>query len=88
MTLSPHRLLAFVVAAYDERDESPTPAAVADRFGTSTEAATAGLERLADCELLAQDDGGYRPKVTARELLELDVDGEFVVVDANADDPD
>lgn len=85
MTVPPHEILAFAVRAYDERGELLTSSAVADRFGLTTETATERLDRLADCALLARESDGYRPTVTARELLELDIDDEFVVVDASAD---
>ena len=85
MTVPPHEILAFVVSTYDERREPLAPAAVADRFELSPETAAERLGRLADCALLAREDGGYRPTVTARELLALDIDDEFVVVDASGD---
>jgi DNA-binding IclR family transcriptional regulator len=85
MTVSPHEILAFAVRVYDEREEPLTPSAVADRFGLTAETATERLDRLADCELLAPESDGFRPTVTARELLALDIDDEFVVVDASDD---
>ncbi|RXK51148.1 hypothetical protein [Halorientalis pallida] len=85
MSLSPHRLLEFVVATYDEVDRPLTPADAAARLEVGHQRADDCFERFAECELLATVDGGYRPTVTARELLDLDVDDEFVIVDATPD---
>lgn len=85
MTTSPHEILSFAVRTYDESEEPLGPSAVADRFGLSPETAAERCERLVDCELLAAENGGYRPTVTGRELLALDIDDEFVVVDASGE---
>lgn len=85
MTVTPHRLLEFVVETYDERNDPVLPADIAAQFDISTPEATRQLDRLHDCELVATEGDGYRPTVTARELLELDVDDEFVVVDTGSD---
>lgn len=90
MTPSPYRLLEFVVGTYDDLDRPLTPADAATQFGMTREQADECFDRLVKCELLARMDDGYRPTITARELLELNIDDEFVVVDANLDecDPD
>ena len=81
MTVSPTRLLAFVVDHYDEQGCPLTASDAATAFGVPQAAVTAQFERLADCDLLAAVEDGYRPTVTARELLALDCDGDIVVVD-------
>lgn len=65
-------VLAFVVRAYDagERPVTPPPAVAA--LGLDRTTVRDRFETLHDCELVAQVDGGYRPTVTGRELLELD----------------
>jgi DNA-binding IclR family transcriptional regulator len=90
MTPSPYRLLEFVVGTYDDLERPLTPADAATRFGMPRERADECFDRLVECELLATVDDGYRPTITARELLELNIDDEFVVVDADLDecDPD
>jgi DNA-binding IclR family transcriptional regulator len=90
MTPSPYRLLEFVVATYDDLDRPLTPADTATQFGMPRENAVECFGKLVECELLTKADDGYRPTITARELLELDIDDEFVVVDANLEecDPD
>ena len=90
MTPSPHRLLEYVVDTYDDLGRPLTPADVATQFGMTREKADECFDRLVECELLARADEGYRPTITARELLELDIDDEFVVVDADLGecDPD
>jgi predicted transcriptional regulator len=65
------RLLTWLVDRYDTEEQPVTPAEVANRFDS--------LE--SQC-LLATVEGGYRPTVTARELLELDIDDDtFLVLD-------
>jgi hypothetical protein len=90
MTPSPYRLLEFVVGTYDDLERPLTPADAATRFGMTREQADECFDRLVECELLVSADDGYRPTITARELLELDIDDEFVVVDASLEecDPD
>lgn len=90
MTPSPYRLLEFVVGTYDDLERALTPADAATRFGMTREQAVECFGKLVECELLTKADDGYRPTITARELLELDIDDEFVVVDANLEecDPD
>jgi hypothetical protein len=81
MPVSPHRLLEFVATAYDEHDDPITPATAADEFDTTTAVVAERFERLADCELVRRVEGGYRPTVTGREFLALDLDEGVVVVD-------
>jgi hypothetical protein len=88
MTVTPHRLLEFVVETYDERNDPLLPADVVAQFDISTPEATRQFDRFHDCELVATEGEGYRPTVTARELLELGIDDEFVVVDTETDSPE
>jgi hypothetical protein len=90
MNSSPYRLLEFVVRTYDDADRPLTPADAATSFDLDRERAADCFRRLAECELLASVEDGYRPTITARELLELNIEDEFVIVDANLDecDPD
>lgn len=85
MTVTPHRLLAFVVETYDEQNAPLCPSDIAAQFEVSTPEATRQFDRLHECELVTTEGDGYRPTVTARELLELDIDDEFVVVDTGGD---
>jgi predicted transcriptional regulator len=77
-------LLAAIVDRYDETEGPVTPAAVAEARGRDPEHLAARFERYVDCALLAPADGGYRPTVTARELLALDCDGRVLIVDPDA----
>ncbi|WP_424019333.1 MarR family transcriptional regulator [Halorientalis pallida] len=88
MTPSPYRLLEFVAGTYDDLERPLTPADAATRFGMTREQADECFDRLVECELLTRVDDGYRPTITARELLELNIDDEFVVVDASLDECD
>lgn len=81
MTLSPYQLLERTVSEYEDQQRPLTPAEAARRFGLSPNEVAARFERLAKCELLARVDEGYRPTVTARELLELDVNGGLLIID-------
>jgi DNA-binding IclR family transcriptional regulator len=87
MTVTPHRLLEFVVETYDEQNGPLVQSDVAAQFGLSKAEATRQFDRLHDCELVATEGDGYRPTVTARELLELDIDDEFMIVDTGSDCP-
>jgi DNA-binding IclR family transcriptional regulator len=87
MSLSPYRLLEFVVGQYDDSGRPQRPTDIADQSGLSPAEAESQFERLRDCELVTREGAGYRPTITGRELLELDIDDEFVVVDAGEDCP-
>jgi hypothetical protein len=43
------------------------------------------FETFAECALLERVEEGYRPTVTARELLELEIAGDVVIVDPDAE---
>jgi hypothetical protein len=88
MNASPYHLLEFVVRTYDDVDRPLTPADAATSFDLDRERAADCFQRLTECELLASVENGYRPTVTARQLLELDIDEGVVVVDANLDEQD
>jgi len=82
MSLPATTILERVVARYDETGVPVTPAGTAERADASVAEVRSLFDRFADCELLVRVDEGYRPTVTARELVALDVDG-CVVVDAS-----
>ena len=72
------RLLEYVVERYD-RDERPVrPADAASDLGIEKSVAARCFEAFTECHLAVAEDGGYRPTVTARELLALDWDGAVV----------
>lgn len=83
MTVSTSELLAFVVKSYDEHGRPVTTADATARFDADRAAVESGFGTLVDCELVAGVDRGYRPTVTGRELLDLDMTGDLVIVDAN-----
>lgn len=80
------QLLSLVVETYDE--EGPvTPAMISPRIEGGLASVRECFERFEDCELVVAVEGGYRPTVTARELLELDIDaGEKLIFDIAPDD--
>jgi len=74
------RLLTWLVGRYDAEERPVTPAEVADRFDSDMRTVDDALDSLESQCLLATADGGYRPTVTARELLELDVDDDTLLI--------
>ena len=72
------RLLEYVVDTYDQH-ERPVTAGEAARALDVDRALTARcLRAFADCHLVVPKADGYRPTVTARELLALEWDGAVV----------
>lgn len=78
-------LLDVVVRAAEEDERGVPPEAIAERLGIDPAACRTRLETLAECELVARAEGGYRPTVTGRELLELGVRDDLVVVDPSGE---
>lgn len=83
MTRNQLQVLSWFVDRYDAAEQPVTPAAAADHFGIDVDTARSCFEEFESNHLLKPvDDRGYRPTVTARELLELDFDdSEFLVLD-------
>ncbi|MEF8786454.1 MAG: hypothetical protein V5A45_11020 [Haloarculaceae archaeon] len=77
------RVLAAVVDRYDRTGEPVSAAAVADTLGRATTAVSDRLAELESCEFLAPAGDGYRPTVTGREFLELDIECGPVIVDTD-----
>jgi len=71
-------LLAEIVARYDEREQPVEPADFASTQG-ELRSVRSCFEDFESKYLLKAVGDGYRPTVTARELLELDVDDETVL---------
>ncbi|ELZ21114.1 hypothetical protein C475_19188 [Halosimplex carlsbadense 2-9-1] len=80
MSPSSHTVLVAVVDQYQNSDEPVTAHSIAESQGLSEEALTRPLESLCELELLESTEQGYRPTVTARELLALDIDPDDVLV--------
>jgi predicted transcriptional regulator len=76
-------VVSWIVDRYDANQQPVTPAEVANHTGSDVETLRSCFENLeANCLLTTVDGGGYRPTVTARELLELDVDDDtFLILD-------
>jgi predicted transcriptional regulator len=74
-------LLALLVRAEDEGDVPLPVHEVATRLGADPASVGEDLDRLATMDLVAATEHGYRPTITGRELLELDIDGAPLVVD-------
>lgn len=82
------RLLARIVGRHDDTQQPVTAATLADVFDTEKPDIEERLASLAANELLTPAEDGYRPTVTARELLELDIDLEGNLVVLDFDPPD
>lgn len=80
MSPSTHAVLVAIVEE-SRRTGDPVPAGrVAETLGVSEAALAGALDSLRECELVEATGDGYRPTVTARELLELDVAFDDVLV--------
>lgn len=80
MSPSSHTVLVAVVDHYQESNEPVTAQRIAESEGIPEEALTHSLESLCEFELLEATEQGYRPTVTARELLDLDVEPDDLLV--------
>jgi predicted transcriptional regulator len=72
--------LSWIVDQYDAQERPVTPGDVAGHFESDVDAVRSCFANLESKCLLAQLDEGYRPTVTARELLELDIDDDTVLI--------
>ena len=87
MTAARRRLLERVVATYDREERPVALATIADGLAREPEEVRECLEALAAVELVVGvGPDTYRPTITARELLELDVaDERLLVVDPDGE---
>jgi predicted transcriptional regulator len=81
MSHNQQQILSRVVDRYDADQQPVTPAEIANATGTDVAEVRACFDNLEEnCLLTTVGDGGCRPTVTARELLELDVDEESLLI--------
>ncbi|MGB9951030.1 hypothetical protein ACOZ4F_01300 (plasmid) [Haloarcula marismortui] len=80
MDVSPHTVLVTVRDEYDAVDEPVGPKQIATAVGTTSKQIRPILESFCRNEFLVKTADGYRPTVTAREFLELDVELSDVAV--------
>ncbi|RLM95279.1 hypothetical protein [Haloarcula sp. Atlit-7R] len=79
MSLSPHTVLVTLCDRYDATEEPVAPDTVADLCGESPADVIRVLRSLCGTEFVVETDDGYRPTITAREFLRLNVELEDVV---------
>ncbi len=80
-------VLSRIVDRYDEDGKPVTPEEIAESVQIDPNAVQHCFEELEENLLLAPVDHGFRPTVTARDLLELDIDdGKLVIVDTDPGD--
>lgn len=80
MSLSTHTVL---VAAVDQAEKSGEPVserALAESLAVRPPALSDRLDSLCAFDLLVETDRGYRPAITAHELLAADIDLEDALV--------
>lgn len=80
MTTAQMDVLSRLVTRYDERDAPVTPAELASIIDADPETIQAFFEDFESKHLLKTVGDGYRPTVTARELLALDLDDDALVI--------
>jgi predicted transcriptional regulator len=74
------QLLSLLVSQYDERDEAVTAADIAAAADTETASVRDTFEEFRSKYLVKSVNDGYRPTVTARQLLALDIDDDAAVI--------
>jgi predicted transcriptional regulator len=80
MDVSPHTVLVAVCDEFDAVDEPVSTQQIAAAVGTTPGQIQPTLDSFCQAEFLAQKADRYRPTVTAREFLELDVELSDVAV--------
>ncbi|MEF8813045.1 MAG: hypothetical protein V5A55_04420 [Halovenus sp.] len=82
MTVSEMQVLSETVTLYETQGGPVTPAGLAAEMEAETETIRTCFDDFESNYLLKQTEGGYRPTVTAHELLELDLEhGDLVILD-------
>jgi DNA-binding IclR family transcriptional regulator len=80
MSPSPHVVLESVVEAAEATDSPVSVASLADQLDVPEPTLSEPLARLCACELLEATEAGYRPTVTAHELLAAGIELDDIVV--------
>lgn len=82
------QLLRQMVDRYDDKKRPLTPAELADCVDSEETTVESCVKNFEKNHLVARiDERGYRPTITARELLALDLDDDSVlIVDTSRDD--
>lgn len=83
MSLSPQTVLVTILDHYDATGDPLSVEALAEVCGVRQAELTPVLESLCQVEFIVATGSGYRPAVTGREFLQLDVElCDVVAVDA------
>jgi len=80
MHVSPHTVLVAVLDEYDTVDEPVGPQQIAIAVETTPGQVQPALDSLCRAEFLTRTAEGYRPTVTAREFIGLDIELSDVAV--------
>lgn len=82
MSVSTHTVLVTLVEMTGETDEAVPQATLAASLALPESTLAESLESLQQFELVTSTEDGYRPTVTAHELLAADIElGDTLVVD-------
>lgn len=82
MSLSMHTVLVELVESAGESDEPVSPQRLAESLAEPEPEVSDSLESLREFELVAATPDGYRPTVTAHDLLAIDIElDETLVLD-------
>lgn len=82
MSLSPHTVLVTLCDRYDATESPVTAETIADLCGESMTDVSPVLRSLCGTDFAVETDAGYRPTITAKEFLQLDVElGDVVAID-------
>jgi len=79
MSLSPHTVLVTLRDRYDATEEPVAAGTLAELCDQPPADVLPVLRSLCGTDFVVETDDGYRPTVTAREFLQLDVELEDVV---------
>lgn len=80
MTTDQIEVLSLLVSRYDERGDPVRAAEIATEVDTDPATVRNTFENFESKHLLKAIGDGYRPTTTARELLELDISEEALII--------
>lgn len=79
MSLSPHTVLVTIRDHYDATGDPLSVETISEQCGVPPAALTPVLDSLCQAEFIVTTGSGYRPTVTGREFLQLDIELDDVV---------
>jgi predicted transcriptional regulator len=80
MSVGKYDVLVSLVDDYEASGQPQSATALADGLDDSTATVVAHLDSLCELDLISRVGDGYRPTVTGRELVALDIDPSGILV--------